>query len=164
MNSVYVHVPKEFSMWNNIQRLQLRLGSRNWLYRGWGEKIRKQNSFFESHLGHFLFVSVNEPCVHVPKEFSMWNNIQRSQLRLGSWNWLDFRWGEKIRKRYTFLKATLVVWNTKCYLNTESKFCNRGFVTLYVNNEIPKALVLKTLIPNADSIRVLLRFMRNLNI
>ena len=48
-------------------------------------------------------------------------------------------------------ESLLVVWNTKCYLNTESKFCNRGFVTLYVNNEVPKALVLKTLIPNADS-------------
>ena len=31
-----------------------------------------------------LFVSVNELCVCVLKEFSMWNNIQRSQLRLGS--------------------------------------------------------------------------------
>ena len=38
-----------------------------------------------------LFVSVNELCVHVPKEFSMWNDIQHSQLRLGSCNWLDLR-------------------------------------------------------------------------
>ena len=47
--------------------------------------------------------------------------------------------------------AILVVWNTKCYLTTESKFGNRGIVTLYVNNKIPKALVLRTLTPNVDS-------------
>ena len=160
MNSVFTSYAKEFSMWNDIQHSQLRLGSCNWLGLRWGEKIRKRNTFLKATLV-ILFVSVNELCVHVPKEFSMRNNFQRSQLQLGSWNWLDFRWGEKIRKRNTFLKATLVVWNTKCYLNTESKFCNRGLVTLYVNNEIPKyvntlyvnpkALVLKTLIPNADS-------------
>ena len=44
-----------------------------------------------------LFVSVNELCVHVPQELSMWNIIQRSQLRPGLWNWLGLRWGEKIR-------------------------------------------------------------------
>ena len=46
------------------------------------------------------------------------------------------------------------MWNpvlssdAKCYLNTESILCNPNFVTFYVNNEITKALVLSTLIPN----------------
>ena len=45
------------------------------------------------------------------------------------------------------------MWNpvlssdAKCYLNKESIFCNPGCVTLYVNNEIPKALVFTALIP-----------------
>ena len=103
VNELCVHVPKEFSMWNNIQHSQLRLGSWNWLDLRWGEKIRKRNTFLKATLV-ILFVSVNELCVHVPKEFSMWNDIQHSQLRLGSWNWLDLRWGEKIRKRNTFWK------------------------------------------------------------
>ena len=38
-----------------------------------------------------LFVSVNELCIHVPKEISMWNDTQHSQLRLGSCNSLDLR-------------------------------------------------------------------------
>ena len=108
VNELCVHVPKEFSMWNNIQHLQLRLGSSNWLDLGRGKKIRTQNTFLKATLV-ILFVSVNELCVHVAKEYSMWDDIQRSQLRLGSRNWLDLRRGEKIRKRNTFLKATLVI-------------------------------------------------------
>ena len=76
VNELCVHVPKEFSMWNDIQHSQLRLGSWNWLDLRWGEKIRKRNTFLKATLV-ILFVSVNELCVHVPKEFSMWNNIQR---------------------------------------------------------------------------------------
>ena len=54
-----------------------------------------------------------------------------------------------------------VVWNTKCYLSTESKFCNRRIVTLYVNNQIPKALVLRTITPNwGPRLSILLRFIR----
>ena len=102
VSELCVHVPKEFSMWNNVQRSQLRPGSWNWLDFRWGETIWKRNTFLKATLV-ILFVSVNELCVHVPKEFSMWNNMQRSQLRLGSWNWLDFGWDEKIRKQNTFL-------------------------------------------------------------
>ena len=46
------------------------------------------------------------------------------------------------------------MWNpvlssdAECYSNKEFIFCNPGFVTLYVNNEIPKALVSTALIPN----------------
>ena len=39
------------------------------------------------------------------------------------------------------------MWNTKCHLNKESIFCSRNCVTVYVNNEIPKALVFNALIP-----------------
>ena len=39
------------------------------------------------------------------------------------------------------------MWNTKCYLNKEFIFCSRNFVTVYTNNEIPKALVFNALIP-----------------
>ena len=35
----------------------------------------------------------------------------------------------------------------------EYKFCNRGIVTSYVNNKIPKALVLRTLILDAESFK-----------
>ena len=108
VNELCVHVAKEFSMWNDIQHSHLRLGSCNWPDLRWGEKIRKRNTFLKATLV-ILCVSVNELCVHVPKEFSMWNDIHHSQLQLGSWNWLDFGWGEKIRKRNTFLKATLVI-------------------------------------------------------
>ena len=38
----------------------------------------------------------------------MWNDIQDSQLRLGSYNWLDIRREEGIRKWDTSLKAILV--------------------------------------------------------
>ena len=109
VNELCVHVPNEFSMWNNIQHSQLRLGSWNWLDVRWGEQIRKRNTVLKATLV-ILFVSVNKLCVHVPTEFSMWNNIQPSQLRLGSRNWLDFRWGEKIPKRNTYSKATLVIF------------------------------------------------------
>ena len=40
-----------------------------------------------------------------------------------------------------------VVWNTMCYLNRESKFCNRRIVISYEDSGIPKALVLRTLTP-----------------
>ena len=54
-----------------------------------------------------LLVTFNELCVHVPKEFSMWDDVERSQLRRGSWNWLDSGCVEKSRKRDTFMSATL---------------------------------------------------------
>ena len=41
----------------------------------------------------------------------------------------------------------IVVWNTKCHLNKEFIFCSRNFVTVYMNNEIPKALVFNALTP-----------------
>ena len=109
VNKLYVHVPKEFSIWNSIQHSQLHLGSLIWFDVRWGERIRKRDTRLKATL-IALFVSVNELYVHVPKTFSMWNNIQHSQLRLGSWIWLDFRWwGESTRKRDTLLKATLVI-------------------------------------------------------
>jgi hypothetical protein len=37
----------------------------------------------------------------------MWGGIERSQLRRGSWNWLDSGCVEKIRERDTFLGAPL---------------------------------------------------------
>ena len=46
------------------------------------------------------------------------------------------------------------MWNpvlssdAKYYLNKESIFYNPNFVTVYVNNEIPKALVFTALIPS----------------
>jgi len=39
------------------------------------------------------------------------------------------------------------VWNTKCYSNKEFIFCSRNLVMVYMNNEIPKALVFNALIP-----------------
>ena len=79
----------------------LRLGSWNWLDSRCVERIRKRNTFLSATLV-ILLLPFNELCVHVPKEFSMWNNIERSQLRLGSWNWLDSRWIEKIRVQSFF--------------------------------------------------------------
>ena len=108
---VCVYVSKEFSMWNNIQPSWLRLGS--WNY-GIGSKLDEAEgsgsgaTFLKATLV-ISFVSVNGLYVHVQKEFSMRNNIQHSQLWLGSWNRLDVRWGEKIRNRNTFFKATLVI-------------------------------------------------------
>ena len=64
------------------------------LWMSW--KDPEAEHFFESHLSRL--VSFNELCVHVPKEFSMWNDVERSPLRRSSWNWLDSGWVEKIRK------------------------------------------------------------------
>jgi hypothetical protein len=61
--------------------------------------FRVASSYFENTLCSFKLL----------KLFKFRNTIQHSQLRLGSWNWLDLRRGEKIRKRNTFLKATLVI-------------------------------------------------------
>ena len=72
-------------MWNGIQHSPLRLGPLIWLDPKWGEKTRKRNTLWKATLV-ILCVSVNDLCVHVPKEFSMWNGIQHSQLRLGSLN------------------------------------------------------------------------------
>ena len=105
VNELCVHVPKEFSMWNNIQPSQLRLGSWYWLDFRWCEKVRKRNTFLKATLV-ILFVSINELCVHVPKESSMWNNTQHSQLRLGPWDWLGLRWGGKILKQKAFWKSS----------------------------------------------------------
>jgi hypothetical protein len=103
VNELCVYVPKEFSMWNNIQLSRSRLGSWNWLDFRWGNRIRKRNTCLKATLV-ILFVSVNELCVHVPKEFSICIIIQHSQLRLGSWNRLDVIWGGRIRKRNSFWK------------------------------------------------------------
>ena len=112
VNELCVHIPKEFSMWNNIQHSQLRLGSWNWLGLRLGERRdpEAEHLFLKASLV-ILFVSVNELCVHIPKELSMWNDIQHSQLRLGSWNWLHFRWVEMRgpEAEHPFLKATLVI-------------------------------------------------------
>ena len=84
MDSVFTsQVPTEFSMLNNIEHSQLRIGPWNRLDSIWVETIRKQNTTLNATLVT-LFLSVNELCVHVPMEFLMWNNIQHSQLRLGS--------------------------------------------------------------------------------
>ena len=40
-----------------------------------------------------------------------------------------------------------VVWNTKCQVNKEFIFCSRNFVTVYMNNDIPKALVFNAFTP-----------------
>ena len=40
-----------------------------------------------------------------------------------------------------------VVCNTKCHLNKEFIFYSRNFVTVYMNNEIPKSLVFNALTP-----------------
>ena len=66
-----------------------------------GRKDPEAGVLFEFNLV-ILYVSVNELCVHV-------RNIQHSQPRLGSWNWLDLKWGERTRKRDTILKATLAI-------------------------------------------------------
>ena len=70
-------------MLNNIQHSQLRLGTWNWLGFRKGKGIRNQTTFSKATLVT-LFVSANDFCVHVLKEFWMWNIIQHSQLRLGS--------------------------------------------------------------------------------
>ena len=93
LSSVYelcVHILEEFSMWNDIHHSQLRLGSFNRLGLRCDEKIRKQNTFLKTTLVS-VFASVYELCVHAPNEFLMWNDIQHSQLRLGSRNWLGPR-------------------------------------------------------------------------
>ena len=95
-------------MWNDIQHSQLRLGSCNWLDSRRGEEIRKRNTLLKATLV-ILFVSDNKLCVHVPKEFSLWNDIQHSQLRLaiGSCNWLDLRWCEKDQEAELFFESHL---------------------------------------------------------
>ena len=103
INELCVHVPKEFSLWNDIQPSQIRLGSWNWLDPRSGETIWKRHTFLIATLVT-LFVSCNDLCVHVQKGSTMWNDIQHPQLRLGSWNWCTFRWGERIRKWNTFWK------------------------------------------------------------
>ena len=120
VNELCVHVPTEFSMWNNIQPWQLRLGSWNWLDFRWGEKIRKQNTFLNATLV-IVIVPVNELCVHVPTEFSMWNNIQHLQLRLGSWKRLDFRWGTKDPEAEHFFERHL----SHCNCTGEWTLCSR---------------------------------------
>ena len=77
-------------MWNDIQHSQPRLGSWDWLDFRCGEKIRKWNTFLKATLVIFC-VLVNELCLHVPTEFSMWNDIRHSQLRLGPLDWLDLK-------------------------------------------------------------------------
>ena len=93
---------------NNIERSQLRRGSGTRLDSRWVEKIRKRNTFWRATLV-ILLLAFNADHVYVSEAFSMCNNIERSQLRRGSWNRLDSRWVEKIRKRNTFLRATLVI-------------------------------------------------------
>jgi hypothetical protein len=106
VNRHCVHIPKGFSMWNNIQRSQLRLGPWNWLDLRRGQNIRKRDTSLKATLV-MLFVSVSGLCVHIPREISMWNNIQRSQLHLGPWNWFDLRWGHMIRRKETFFECLL---------------------------------------------------------
>ena len=66
----------EFSMWNEIEHSQLGLGSWNWLDFRWGEVVQKRNTSLLKATLVIVFVSVNDELfVHVPKEFSMWNNI-----------------------------------------------------------------------------------------
>ena len=79
MNSMLMF-QKNSPCWNDVQHSPLRRGSWNRLEL---DELKRSGSgtLFESHLSQL--VSFNELCVHVPKEFSMWNIIQHSQLRRG---------------------------------------------------------------------------------
>ena len=56
-----------------------------------------------------LFVSVNELCVHVQKESSMWNDIQHSQIHLSSWKLAQPSMRRTDSEAEQLLKATLVL-------------------------------------------------------
>ena len=89
-HELHVYVPEAFSMCNNIERLQPRRGSWNWLNSRCVEKIRKRNTFLRTP-SIILLLPFHELYVHVPEAFSMCNNIERSQLRRGSCNWFNSR-------------------------------------------------------------------------
>ena len=72
-------------MWNNTERSQLRLGPWNYLDSGCAETVGKRKIFLRATLV-ISALPFNELCVHVLKEFSRWNDIERLQLRLGPWN------------------------------------------------------------------------------
>ena len=104
-NSISLLPVDFYILWGGYQSCDWRR-SWNWLDSRCVKKIWKRNAFLRATLVN-LRVTFNELYVHVSKEFSMWDDIERSQLRRGSWNWLDSGCIEKIRKRNTSLGGHL---------------------------------------------------------